>query len=1113
MSALLGLGFQATGFAASSGDRVVPGTLIIKFESVPSQGAVPGHRTPDGTMGRVSGAVTRYGSGATKNQAMGSWQGSPTGQRADWPSDTQASGHTMNEEIVLTMQQVQRELQQYGGGELRQAMSAEAHQRLQDEVRQRHADRGDIRLRSIRLSDQDSDSRVPTLPDDLTRTYIVQIDPSVDPVMLARKLSRIPGVAYAEPRVMHELALETNDDPFPSGLPGFGLPSLQEELGLPSMPGEHLPPFNPPILPDTPPAPNLFSSHLNAPASVSLTGTTPGTTAVPPNDPRFGDTGQNYFNYLRIPQAWAVTTSSPEIVIAIVDSGVDYTHPDLAPNLWRNPEPGRARELFPAIFSAVENDTIGWNFWDSGPIFDPVQNADPRGTFQSHGTHVAGIAAAATNNGIGIASAGYQSQFMAVRAGGTAEEPRAIGFGYEGILYAAINGAHVINASFGSTFNSQFGRDVVDFVTSLGSLVVAAAGNTRQFDLFYPASYDRALAVASIELNSGVRSNFTTYNYGIDVSATGRSILGTVFNQSYALNTGTSMAAPIVSGVAALLRHAQPDWSPERVHGQLRSTANPALYAVNTDVPNQLGIGLLDAGRALTQPMPSVRLLASGFESTRGGRLLLDDDGFIRLTVTNVGVGVNSLTYTVETVSGGGIPGTSGGSLGNVANGDTLTFTIPLLLPGTIDPRENPAFLIHLEDATTTYRDVLYVEYQNLFVDTHDANFVRMSFSSNGGIGYGIGGDERTGVGFIPIIREGDNLIQLPNSLYESGLMVKYTVGEQTFFVDNVRERDTAPLHFRPIEPFVLQDADSGEGQLGRALFDASFNPAAPELRITMETFALQDPGPDQGILVYFTLENMDPLGRTYRDVRVGTYTDWDVGNFSRNSVRFSAADSVLIAYDVDQRNLFVTTAHLNTIASALAIDNAWTGPVDSLNFGVYFSSPSDPGFAEEYKRWSMLAGTRMTSRDTTDISMVSASGPFTIRPFETLTVGFAYLFGRDEDDLLDQVARARNVGPLPTPINPEEPVEIPDRIALVGNFPNPFNPSTRIRVDISRTTDVRLEVYDVLGRRVATLFDGELEARQHEFVLDGSRLSSGVYLAVLQAGGIRQTLKMTLMK
>ncbi|MCC5925860.1 MAG: S8 family serine peptidase [Bacteroidetes bacterium] len=1060
MSALLLTGFQVRGVAAPSGDGIVPGRLVIKFEN--DAGLL--HRS------HKDAAVMGFAPEAVLNRLPRSGNG-------------QASGTSQDAATLRSraMDMVRLELQAFGGSELLLAMPESSHRRLQDEMQARdRSQHGDVRNRSVggasvngRTGGTTADERSglgSSLPDDLTRTYFVTIDPGVDPVMVARKLSRIPGVAYAEPRVVHEIALETG----------------QELVFLPQRMSAPIP-----------------SQSVNELA----------TAAIPPNDPRFGDPGQNYFNYLRIPQAWEVTTSSSDIVIAIVDSGVDYTHPDLAPNLWRNPEPGRARELFPTIFATVENDTIGWNFWDSGPIFNPVQNADPRGTAQSHGTHVAGIAAAATNNGIGIAAAGYHSQFMAVRAGGTSEEPRSIGFGYEGILYAAVNGAHIINASFGSTFNSQFGRDVVDFVTSMGSLVVAAAGNTRQFDLFFPASYDNALAVASIELNTGQRSNFTTFNYGIDVSVTGRSILGTVFNESYTLNTGTSMAAPIVAGVAALLRHAHPDWSAQRLHGQLRSTANPVIYTANPDVPNQLGIGLLDAGRALTEPMPSVRLAAASFESAGGGRLLLNEEGFIRLTVANNGVGMNALTYTVETVSGDGIPGTTGGALGQVATGDTLSFDIPLLLPATIDPRENPAFLIHLEDAGTGYRDYLYVEYQNLFVDTHDANFVRMSFSSNGGIGYGVGGDERTGVGFVPIIQEEGSLIQLPNVLYESGLMIKYSVEGDTFFVDNVREKDVAPLNFRPLEPFLLGQDDTGTAQLGRALFDASFNETAPELSVTMHTFAMQQPGPDQGILVYFTLQNIDPLQRTYTDLFVGTYTDWDVGNFARNNVRFSASDSVLFAYNVDQQNLFVATAHLNNVASALAIDNAWTGPVDSLNFGVYYGGGTDVGFAEEYKRWSMVAGTEMTSRDTTDISLVTASGPFTLAPLEKVTVGFAYLFGRDKDDLLSQVTLARGQHPFPTDVQPGQPEFIPERIALVGNFPNPFNPSTRILVDLDRPADVTLEVYDMLGRRVATLFEGELDRRQHEFVFDGSRLSSGIYLVVMQAAGERQTLKMTMIK
>jgi len=924
--------------------------------------------------------------------------------------------------------QVERLLESAGLVHMNQVMSDNAFSQVQQERR----------LRGGRENGS-------TPPDDLTRTFQARISSQADPIEVARRLSRIPGVAYAEPRVMHWLTSE-------------------------------------------------------------------------PNDSLYGMAGQNYFQFQNIPAAWQVTTGSEDVVIAIVDSGVDYTHPDLSSKLWRNPQPGRARELFPNIFAEVQNDTIGWNFWDSGPVFNPVQNNDPMATASSHGTHVAGIAAAATNNSIGVASAGYNSRYMAIKTGGTVWEPRAIGFGYEGILYAAVNGAHVINCSFGSTFESQFGRDVVNFATSLGSLVVGAAGNTRGEDFFFPASYENVLAVTSVETGSGLISNFATFNIGLDVAATGRSLLSTIPGARYAFNTGTSMAAPVVSGVAALLMHARPDWSPAQVHGQIRSAANPWIYNANaSQYDYRLGRGLLDAGKALGHPLPSLRVLEAVFVNEQGRKLRLDELGSIRLRIANVGASVASVRYEAEVAFGGAtLPGGGFGPVGSVAAGDTITVEIPVFLGADADPRVNPAFVVRFQDAAETYNDFAWVEYRELFVDTHETNLVRMSFSSNGGIGYAVGGNPNTGAGFVPRVREGNRVLDMPNVLYESGLMIKYEVDEVQYFVDNVREQDTAPLNFRPLSLFAVDDSEP-RFSTGLALFDNSFADGAPGLEVEKKTFALNEPGLDQSVAVFFTVTNRDDERRPFNDVYVGVYTDWDIGDYSRNSIVFRESDSLMVVYSEVQDFPLLTVGHLGGIASAFAIDNAYEGEPDSLNFGVYYTPNSnDPGFAEQYKRWSMVAGTKMTSRIDTDISMVTSSGPFTVRHGESITVGFVYAFGLDEEGLRAQAAAVRARQLLPVTSNFYDSglsLYLPERTELVMNYPNPFNASTRVVVDVQEPSDVRLAVYDVLGRRVAMLHEGRLDNRRYEFLFEARGLASGAYYVVMQTETVLRTMPMMLLK
>lgn len=841
-----------------------------------------------------------------------------------------------------------------------------------------------------------------------------------------------------------------------------------------------------------------------------------------PNDSLFGTSGNNYFAYQRFPQAWEVSTSSEEIIIAIVDSGVDYNHPDLRNKLWRNPEPGRARELFPNIFSEVVNDTIGWNFWESGPITNPVQNGNPIGTFQVHGTHVAGIAAASTNNGIGVASAGYNSRFMAVRAGGTQASPRTIAFGFEGILYAAINGAHVINCSFGSESFSQFGLDVVEFATALGSVIIASAGNGGNESLFYPAAYPEVLSVASVINNSGTKSGFSSYYYEVDVSATGSNILSTIFNNRYGLSSGTSMSAPVVSGLAALIRHQNPEWTPHQVIGQIRGTANPSIYSnpSNFNFIDKLGRGVIDAGKAMQTPVPYVRVLDVDFLNLAGGKLGMDEDGIMRVQISNFGEPVNGLYYFAEGTSlAKSATISSSGLIGTLARGDTTVIEISLRFSGgELDPREVPTFKLTFEDNNAVYSDSRFIRYSDFFVDTHEINRVTLSFSSNGGIGFASGGNAMTGEGFVPVVERDGMLIRFPNLLYESGLMIEYKAEDEVHLISNVRETSFTPLEFKPVELFgVRTTADTVEEGTGR--FNSGFRPDLPGLSIEQKTFAYNAPGLENVVFVYYTLRNTDEQLRAYSDVYVGLYTDWDLGNYLKNSVWYSESDSLQVVSGAEESYPVVTVAHLGGLASAFAINNAYTGPADSLNFGVYFSpgSGTERGFLPQYKSWSLKAGLGKTTQSDTDISMVSSSGPFAISPGESVTTGFIYAFGADEAELREQVANARELNPIsvtPNHNEPATPTVLPTETALVQNYPNPFNNRTNIVFELARDGYVEVDLYDLTGRKVDSIFSGQLYNRRYVIPYEARNLASGVYLVVMRTDfGEIKTRKIMLLK
>lgn len=559
----------------------------------------------------------------------------------------------------------------------------------------------------------------------------------------------------------------------------------------------------------------------------------------------------------------------------------------------------------------MENDTIGWNFWASGPISNPTQNANPIGTAQSHGTHVAGIAAAVSDNGIGLASAGFNSTYMPVRAGGTEEAPRSIGFGYQGILYAAVNGAHVINCSFGSDFNSQFGEDVVNIATELGSVIVGSAGNGNNEVPNYPAAYENVLSVASVVTSNSVKSSFSTYGYAVDVAATGSSILSTVFNNGYALNSGTSMSAPVVSGLAALVVHQHPDWSAERVLGQIRGTADNTVYLSNQNFTDKLGSGLIDAEMAIAGLVPYIRIEDVQFVNESGQKLGINEDGFIELDLVNFGEGTSSLRYRIENANETASLLNGNGVISQLFNvGSQTTIRIPVTITDNALQGELPLFRIEFWDDDKAYSDFRYIRFENLLVDTHDANLVRVSATSTGAIGFyrTVLGD--TGVGFIPAREVNGSLVELGNMLYESGVIIETNLDEKIHMLTNVRETNFPSNMFNPIELFEITELSNG--QSGQTFFDSENEVGRPRAEIRMETFAFDDDELNQSLLVYYHIRNVDPSRLAMNDTYVGVFSDWDAGNYSNNTVKYNAQDSVMVLQDSTSPTLpFLTVAHL----------------------------------------------------------------------------------------------------------------------------------------------------------------------------------------------------------
>lgn len=323
--------------------------------------------------------------------------------------------------------------------------------------------------------------------------------------------------------------------------------------------------------------------------------------AVVPNDPKYPE--QWSLPLMKLPQAWAVEKGNRSVVIAIIDSGIDYRHDDLAPKAWRNPREIPENGLDDDGNGYID-DVYGWDFTDAPNIQaegDYLEGDNEPIDESGHGTHVAGIAGAMPDNGIGIAGVAWECPLMAIRAGlslgGSSrmqDDDSA-----SAIVYAADNGASVINMSWGSEHRSFVIQDAIDYAYAQGAVLVAAAGNSQKPAAIFPAAYRKVIAVASTEQN---QQRFYQSNFGasIDIGAPGNVILSTQIDNQYRLLTGTSMASPHVAGVAALLLAKRPALIHEEVRHILINTADPVHREDSDELDEKfVGAGTVNAERAL----------------------------------------------------------------------------------------------------------------------------------------------------------------------------------------------------------------------------------------------------------------------------------------------------------------------------------------------------------------------------------------------------------------------------------------------------------------------------------------------------------------------------------
>lgn len=361
-------------------------------------------------------------------------------------------------------------------------------------------------------------------------------------------------------------------------------------------------------------------------------------TSVTGNDPQFGSLwglhDSSGDNDIDAPEAWNIERGSQQVVVGVIDTGIDYTHPDLAANMWVNPGeiPGNGID---DDANGVIDDVHGFNaYYDNGDPYDD----------NGHGTHCAGTIGAVGNNGIGVAGVNWNVRLMAIKflssSGSGSIDDAVAAIEYAVAMKNSGVNLKVLSNSWGGSGRSTALEEAITAARQAGILFAAAAGNSASDnDVYpsYPASYehDSVVSVAATDADGNL-AGFSNYGaVSVDVAAPGVNIISTYPGAQYKSLSGTSMATPHVSGIAALLAAREPGLSPQQLRSRIAGT-----FKYRAGLQDLLRFpGIASADRALRNettatppPLPGRSYHHSSvpinFSSDYGVRLLNADDAY-----------------------------------------------------------------------------------------------------------------------------------------------------------------------------------------------------------------------------------------------------------------------------------------------------------------------------------------------------------------------------------------------------------------------------------------------------------------------------------------------------
>ena len=819
-----------------------------------------------------------------------------------------------------------------------------------------------------------------------------------------------------------------------------------------------------------------------------------------PNDPLAAQ--QYHLNAIRALDAWDIASSTASILVAVTDSGFDYTHQDLSANAYTNPgESGTDTQGRDRRTNGVDDDNNGfiddWRGWDfiGASSNTPTPDNDPR-PGNSHGTHVAGIIGAVINNNLGVAGVARSVRVVGIKCGGDNSGDRSISFGFNAILYGALLRASVINASWGSSTYARSEQEVIYTATRMGTLVVAAAGNDNSDVAFYPGLYDGVLSVSSV-LSGDEKSSFSNYNVAVKLAMPGTNILSTFPNNQYQFLSGTSMASPVAAGLAAMLRARFPQYTPQQVIAHLQATSDPIYtIGVNVNFRDQLGSGRGNAFRALSTPTANLKRMSVVryriADANGNGILEQGERAQLFLTVRNqlsAATGVRVLLdspFSLALAPSLTVPT----AIGDFSANEERELTVSLSFTVSMSAPENATIqaVVRFSDASVSMgNDGLLIQVNPTF-RTMDSNNITMSLNSEANIGFNDFPDNVQGEGFV--YRGGENL------LYEGALLVGNAIDTLS---DNARSDGGATRNtdFKRSAVVRLQSPGGLAPLEGYAEFDDRNSAGRAGVQVRQTAYQFRQSGLEDCVFLSYALRNTSNRSRSR--MFAGLYFDWDIGPLGAfNQAFYDSTAQLAVMQNVRDTALPMIATILLTpqTINFRAIDNPSSG---SSNFGVY------DGFTRAEKILSLTNGISRARSSVGDDSYMLGAGPFVFPRDTSVNVNFAIIVGKTLQELRIKANAIRQYASrtgLDGVVRPRE--------TFFTAYPDPVERGQRMTIEFMLTEQERtavLEVYNIIGERVMLLAEGTFFAGLNRVEMDTQNLASGIYVIVYrgQAGVFSQ--------